>query len=88
MAYYERILKFEHIHFSENDSYAEIIAGQNHAPEALNISQLVEKALYSDAILDDDETMQIMTYVHTYSQRTYFYLGLIKKLVFKYIYAY
>ncbi len=88
MAYYESILKFEHIHLSENDSYAEIIAGQNHDSKALNIAQLVEKALYSDAVLDDDETMQIMTYVYTYSQQTYFYLGLFKKLVFKYIFAY
>ncbi|MGN1187184.1 MAG: transglutaminase family protein, partial [Lachnospiraceae bacterium] len=88
MAYYERILKFEHIHLSENDSYAEIIAGQNHDSKALNIAQLVEKALYSDAVLDDDEMMQIMTYVYTYSQRTYFYLGLLKKLIFKYIFAY
>lgn len=88
MAYYEGILKFKKIQLSENDSYAEIIARQNHSSKDLNISRLVEKALYSDAVFDDEETKQIMTYVYTYRQRTYYYLTIIEKLLFKFIYAY
>lgn len=89
MAYYENILKFLHRYPRANDSYAEIFTNQKlSGNDSYVISKLVEKALYSEAVLDDDEVMQVMAYVYAFRQQTYGSLSRIKRIIFKYILAY
>lgn len=88
MLYYERLLSHSGADVSDSMSFSEMIDNLSVSKEtAATAVSTVEKVLYSQAEVKEDEVMCVLAYVAGERERIFASLGIVQRMVLKYIWV-